>query len=82
MDLAIASRDRVDSDDMSDDRAERALAYADASGRHFNSFYDKLGWAETEVIQYLRNRASAISITRDDVRTFTDRWKVVYTLEH
>jgi hypothetical protein len=81
LDLAIVTRDRVGTDDPADDLAKRALAYADASGRQFNSFYDRLAWAEREVIRYLRNRASAISITGDDVRTFTNRWKVVYTFE-
>jgi hypothetical protein len=35
----------------------------------------------TTVIQHLRNRISALNITRDDVRAFTDRRKVVYALE-
>jgi predicted nucleotidyltransferase len=81
LDLAITTRERVGTDDPSSSISDRALAYAEASGRDFKSFFQKLGWAENEVIFYLRNRAPVVSITRNDVRTFTDRWKVVYKLE-
>lgn len=79
LDLAIVTRERPATQSSSDDLSKRSLDYADASGRQFNSFFDRLGWAEREVIQILRNRIAAISITRNDVSTFTDRWQTVYT---
>lgn len=77
LDLAIVTRDRIEAGD----RAKRSLDYAVASGRRFNTYFDKLAWAEVELVQILRNRVSAISITREDISKFADRWKVVYKLE-
>jgi predicted nucleotidyltransferase len=79
LDLAIVTRERAATQLSSDDLSKRSLDYADASGRQFNSFFDRLDWAEREVIQILRNSIAAISITRNDVSTFTDRWEIVYT---
>jgi predicted nucleotidyltransferase len=79
LDLAIVTRERPMTASLADDLSQRSLDYADASGRQFNSFFDRLGWAEREVVQILRNRVAAISITRNDVSTFTDRWEIVYT---
>jgi predicted nucleotidyltransferase len=81
LDLAIVTRERPVNHSPAGDLSERSLDYADASGRQFNSFFDRLGWAEREVIQILRNRVPSISITRNDVSTFTDRWEIVYTSE-
>jgi hypothetical protein len=79
LDLAIVTRERPATQSPSDDLSKRSLDYADASGRQFKSFFDRLGWAEREVVQILRNRIAAISITRNDASTFTDRWETVYT---
>jgi predicted nucleotidyltransferase len=81
LDLAIVTRERAETGPSSGDLSKRALVYADASGRQFNTFFDRLDWAERELVQILRNRVAAISISRDEVSTFTDRWKIVYTLE-
>jgi predicted nucleotidyltransferase len=78
LDLAIVTRDRPAAHSLADDLSKRSLDYADASGRQFNSFFDRLGWAQREVVQILRNRIAAISITRNDVSTFTNRWEIVY----
>jgi predicted nucleotidyltransferase len=77
LDIAITTRDRNETRD----RAQRALEYADASGRSFSAFVDRLSWAQAELTQILRNRTSSISITREDVSTLTDRWQVVYANE-
>jgi predicted nucleotidyltransferase len=79
LDLAIVTRERPATKASSGDLSKRSLDYADASGRQLDSFFDRLGWAEREVVQILRNRTAAISITRNDVSTFTDRWQIVYT---
>jgi hypothetical protein len=81
LDLSIITRERVESDPAFGDLSKRALAYADASGRQFGSFFDRLNWADRELVQILRNRVAAISISRGEVDTLTDRWEVVYSLE-
>lgn len=81
LDLAIVTRVRTETGPTSSDLAKRALAYADASGRQFSTFFDKLNWAERELVQILRNRVAAISISLDEVSTFTDRWETVYTVD-
>jgi hypothetical protein len=67
LDLAIVTRERVANQSSSHDLSKLSLDYADASGRQFNSFFDRLGWAAREVIQALRNRVAVISITRSGV---------------
>jgi hypothetical protein len=47
------------------------------AGGNSSPSFDMLGWAEREVVQILRNRIAAISITRNDASTFTDRWETV-----
>jgi predicted nucleotidyltransferase len=81
LDLSIITRVRAESDPALGDLSERALAYAEASGRQFGSFFDRLNWAEKELVQFLRHRVAAISISRGEVETLTDRWQVVYSLD-
>ncbi|CPS25713.1 Uncharacterised protein [Mycobacteroides abscessus subsp. abscessus] len=64
-----------------DDRARMILDYATASGRTFSTFFDRLHWPQQQAIQALKNRSSVISITIEDVRALTDRWKVLYQLD-
>lgn len=55
--------------------------YADASGRSFSTFLDRLLWPKVEVLQILRNRSGAISITEDDISTLTDNVRTVYRFD-
>jgi predicted nucleotidyltransferase len=80
LDLAVTFRDRP-SLQPSGDRAERALAYAGASGRRFSTMFEMLEWPEREAIQLLRRRAAAIHITVEDVQALTNRWRVVYAID-
>ena len=54
-------------------------AYGRASGRTFASFLDMMLWPRKEAIQHLRNRSTALNITTEDVRTLTDKIRVIYT---
>ena len=54
-------------------------AYGRASGRTFASFLDMMLWPKKEAIQHLRNRSTALNITTEDVRTLTDKIRVIYT---
>lgn len=59
---------------------EAARAYAAASGRQFNSLLDELHWADLELIRFLKNRSPAVSITQDDVSSFTGSARLVYAI--
>ncbi len=58
LDLAVKHRDRSTDADV----AERALDYADRSGRTFGRFIDRLAWSETELYQILKARKRTIII--------------------
>jgi len=62
-------------------RAFADAGYLRASGRRFRNLLDALSWPEQEALQILRNRSAVINITREDVRTLTDRWEVVYSYD-
>jgi hypothetical protein len=55
--------------------------YAEASGRRFASFFDRVAWAERELRMALRNRSPYISLTTQDVTALTDRRRTVYQRE-
>jgi predicted nucleotidyltransferase len=59
----------------------QALDLAHASGRSFGTFIEQLQWPRRELYLLLKNRASAISITQEEVRRLTDRFEVVYRIE-
>jgi predicted nucleotidyltransferase len=59
---------------------DRVLEYARASGRSFGVFIEQLFWPSRELMMILKNRSPAISITREDIRELTDRFKTVYTV--
>lgn len=65
LDVAVKWRDRV----ADVDRAERAHAYAERSGRQFSNFVEFLAWPETELFQILKARKRTIRI--QDWRAFT-----------
>lgn len=65
--LAMAERPGVD-----------AMAYSQASGRTFNTFYDQLTWPDLEVIRILKNRSPYISVHTEDISRFTNDWRVIF----
>jgi hypothetical protein len=82
LDVAVKRRDRNLKDP---DRGATALAYAARSGRHFSTFLDQLGWAETELNQILKAKKRTINIQPWDIflrmaATSPDRiaYKVVF----
>ena len=58
----------------------KVLAYAQASGRHFSAFHDRLLWPARELRMILKNRSPAISITDEDIRELTGRFEIVYAV--
>jgi hypothetical protein len=58
LDVAVKWRDRV----TDADRAKRAQAYAQRSGRRFSNFVEFLAWPETELFQILKARKRTIRI--------------------
>lgn len=50
---------------------DKVLAYAQASGRHFSAFQERLFWPARELRMILKNRSPAISITDEDTRELT-----------
>jgi hypothetical protein len=59
---------------------KEVLRYANASGRSFPTYIDKILWPQTEAVQILRNRSAAISITTEDVEQLTDNVETVYSI--
>lgn len=55
-------RKTTDGDRFSD----AALRHADASGRRFSTYMDKLFWPETQVLLYLKQRSRVYSLHRED----------------
>lgn len=59
---------------------DKVLAYAQASGRHFSAFQERLFWPARELRMILKNRSPAISITDEDIREPIDRLEIVYAV--
>ncbi|WP_433270829.1 nucleotidyltransferase domain-containing protein [Actinosynnema sp. CS-041913] len=74
LDVAIEVVRRVPHDEF-DRRREEIIR---ASERHFGSFLQRLVYPLRQLILYLRDRKSSISITGEDVAKLTDRRSVVY----
>ncbi|WP_228844771.1 hypothetical protein [Mycobacteroides abscessus] len=81
VDFGVTVHLKIPPETSKDDRARMILDYATASGRTFSTFFDRLYWPQQQAIQALKNRSSVISITIEDVRALTDRWKVLYQLD-
>lgn len=79
LDLGITFHSRIPDTTDTEEQTEILLNYAEASGRRFNRFLDALSWPEREALLMLSNRSPAINITRENVRTLTDQWEVVYS---
>ena len=79
LDIGATVRPRPQFNPSTEQFSEMQLNYADASGRRFTAFIDRLCWASREPYVFMRNRSTAIKITKEDVRKLTDRWEVVYT---
>lgn len=45
---------------------DAALQSADASGRHFSNYIERLFWPETQVLLFLKQRSRVYSLHRDD----------------
>ena len=78
LDLAVKLGSRLSPELSGDERTKQRLRYSYGSGRRFATYTDVLFWPEDEAVRFLRNRSAAISITRQDISQFTDRWQVVY----
>jgi hypothetical protein len=50
---------------------DKVLAYAQASGRHFSAFQERLFWPARELRMILKNCSPGISITDEDIRELT-----------
>jgi predicted nucleotidyltransferase len=81
LDLGVTFCNRIPDTTATFDQSEILLDYARASGRRFRNSLYALSWPEQEALQILRNRSAVINITREDVRTLTDRWEVVYSYD-
>lgn len=66
---------------VSPDPWRRHICLRAASGCPFHDLFGRLSWAEVEAVRILRNRSAVINITREDVRTLTDRWEVVFSYD-
>lgn len=81
VDLAVSLRVKRPRGASRDDFTRSVLDYADASGRSFGSFVDRLHWPQNEAILVLKNRSPVISITTEDVQSLTDRRQVIYQID-
>jgi hypothetical protein len=59
---------------------QEVLRYATASGRLFHTYIDRILWPQTEAVQILRNRSTAISITTEDIEQLTDKIETIYSI--
>jgi hypothetical protein len=81
LDLGVAFRSRTPDTTSTEGQSEIRLGYARASGRRFDTFFDRLSWPEHEALLILSNRSAAINITLENPRNLTDRWEVIYSFE-
>jgi hypothetical protein len=61
--------------------ADALIKHAPASGRRFPNFVQKLSWAQTELLQVLRNRSGYINVHTEDISQITDRFDVLFSYE-
>ncbi|MFE4542304.1 hypothetical protein [Arthrobacter sp. NPDC056727] len=55
--------------------------YTKARGQTSLSYIDQLFWPQKELVQYLRNRSTALNITLQDIDQFTDTSEVLYRID-
>ncbi|EMY33000.1 hypothetical protein D477_017252 [Arthrobacter crystallopoietes BAB-32] len=55
-------------------------AYTRASGRYFRSFMEELMWPQRELVQYLKNRSTAVNVTLENIDHITDRSVTIYSI--
>ena len=77
LDLAVST---VRRDTAGERYVDKVLDYTRASERSFSTFHDRLFWPTRELFMILKNRSTAISISDEDVRNLTGRFKIVYTI--
>ena len=59
---------------------EELSAYTRASGKKFRSFMAELLWPQTELVQHLKNRSTAINITLENIDHITEQSLTIYTI--
>jgi hypothetical protein len=59
---------------------EKIHAYTRSSGRSFRSFWAEVTWPQTELVQLLKNKSTALNITLENIDHITDRSQVVYAI--
>ncbi|MBC7631273.1 hypothetical protein [Aeromicrobium sp.] len=74
-------RSRIPGTTAPADQREILLSYARANGRPVNDLLVVMSWPDKEALTILRNRSAFINLTLEDVRTLTDRWKVVHSYD-
>lgn len=60
---------------------EVILAYGQKSGKRFGTFLQQMFWAQTEFLQDLRNKSTALNLTTEDASLFTDQFETIYELD-
>ena len=60
--------------------SQEFLRYANAGRRSFPSCIDKILWPQSEAVQVLPNRSTAINITTEDTEQLTDNDETVYSI--
>jgi hypothetical protein len=61
---------------------EKIHAYTRSSGRSFRSFWAEITWPQTELVQLLKNKSTALNITLENIDHITDRSQVVYAIDN
>jgi hypothetical protein len=70
LELTVGSRDYS---------ANELLAYADASGRTFNSHLERISWPRRELVRTLRGRFAALNLAEEDVSALTTDLREIYS---
>lgn len=59
---------------------EKISDYTRASGKTFRSFWEEITWPQTELLQRLKNKSTALNITLENIDAITDQSLVVYAI--
>lgn len=60
---------------------EKIRGYTRSSGKTFGSFWTEVTWPQTELVQLLKNKSTALNITLENIDHITDRSQVVYAID-
>jgi hypothetical protein len=60
---------------------EKIRAYTRSSGRTFRSVWAEVTWPQTELVQRLKNKSTALNITLENIDHITDQSQVVYAID-